>query len=131
MLPSMTYFFQKYVLSKQLQRGYEHKGRCCVASRRNFGTLVSALESRGVLSSANVKDCQQITFVTLIRFCLLSKERPTPLVVNEQHQDGRNTKQNQMENRFPFYIVFQVLKVLLIKICKIQPLDLLFLAALY
>ena len=28
-----------------------------------------------------------------------------------------------------FYIVFQVLKVLLIKICKIQPLDLLFLVA--
>ena len=30
-------------------------------------------------------------------------------------------------NTCPFYIVFQVLKVLFIKICKIQPLDLLFL----
>ena len=32
-----------------------------------------------------------------------------------------------MKNTGPFYIVFQVLKVLLIKICKIQPSDLLFL----
>ena len=32
-----------------------------------------------------------------------------------------------MEITYLFYIVFQVLKVLLIKICKIQPPDLLFL----
>ena len=31
-----------------------------------------------------------------------------------------------MKNTCPFYIVFQVLKVLLIKICKKQPLNLLF-----
>ena len=34
-----------------------------------------------------------------------------------------------MINTCPFYIVFQVLKVLLIKVCEIQPLDLLFFAA--
>ena len=34
-----------------------------------------------------------------------------------------------MKNTCSFYIVFQVLKVFLIKICKIQPLDLLFLVA--
>ena len=32
-----------------------------------------------------------------------------------------------MKNTYPFYIVLQVLKVRLINICKIEPLDLLFL----
>ena len=41
--------------------------------------------------------------------------------------DGWNTNQNQMKNAHPFYIVFEVLKVLIIIICKMQPLDLLFL----
>ena len=31
-----------------------------------------------------------------------------------------------MKNKCPFYIVFQILKALLIKICKIEPPDLLF-----
>ena len=39
----------------------------------------------------------------------------------------QNTNQNQMKNKCLFFIVFQVLKVLLMKICKIQPVDLLFL----
>ena len=34
-----------------------------------------------------------------------------------------------MKDTRPFYILFKVLKVLLTKICKIQPPDLLFLAA--
>ena len=37
-----------------------------------------------------------------------------------------NNKKDRILTKF-FYIVFQILKVLLIKICKIQPLDLLFL----
>ena len=32
-----------------------------------------------------------------------------------------------MKNSCPFYLIFQVLKVLLIKICKIEPPDLFFL----
>ena len=47
--------------------------------------------------------------------------------LNRQYQNGQNTNQNQKKNVCPFYTVFQVLEVLLIKICKIQPLDLLFL----
>ena len=39
----------------------------------------------------------------------------------------QNTNQNQMKNKCLFFIVFQVLKVLLMKICKMQPIDLLFL----
>ena len=35
-----------------------------------------------------------------------------------------------MKNTYPFYILFQVLKELPIKICKINPLDLLFLIVL-
>ena len=78
------------------------------------------------------RDCQQITFITLnnSRFCPLSNPPPLPPVLNGQNQDGWNTNQNQMKNMSPSYFVFQVLKVLLIKICKMQPLggrDLLFL----
>ena len=36
-----------------------------------------------------------------------------------------------MKNTHSFYTVFQDLKELLIKMCKIQPLDLLFLVALF
>ena len=35
-----------------------------------------------------------------------------------------------MKNKCPFYIIFQVLKVRLIKMCKIEPPDLLFIVAL-
>ena len=66
----------------------------------------------------------------LNRFCLLSRNLHPP-VLNGQYQDGWNTNQNQMKNAQPFYTVFQVLKVLLIKIYKIQPPDLLFLVVLY
>ena len=46
-----------------------------------------------------VRDFQQITFITLNRFCLLSKPLPTPpptypLVISRQHQAGWNAKQN-------------------------------------
>ena len=66
-----------------------------------------------------------MTFVTLNGFCRLSKPSQ-PHVLNGQYQDRWNTNQNQMKNTCPFYIVFQVLKVPLIKICKKQPLNLLF-----
>ena len=65
-------------------------------------------------------------------FCPLSKPTPLPTlpVLNRQNQDVWNTKQNQLKNTHLFHIVFEVLKVLFIKICKMQPLDLLFLVAL-
>ena len=74
------------------------------------------------------RDCRQLTFVMLNGFCLLSKNRiiPTP-VINGQYQNGQNTNQNQIKNTCPFYILFQVLRLIPIKICKIQPLDILFL----
>ena len=34
-----------------------------------------------------VRDCQQITFVTLNGFCPLSKKNPTPPVLNGQYQN--------------------------------------------
>ena len=66
-----------------------------------------------------MRDCQQITFVMLNGFCPLSNTTlpphpiPYPSVLNGQYQDGQYTKQNQMKNTCPFYILFQVLKVLL------------------
>ena len=74
-----------------------------------------------------LRDCRQITFVTLNGFCQLNKSPP---VLNRQNLDGCNTNQNQMKNAHPFYIVFEVLKVLIAIVCKMQPLDLLFLAVL-
>ena len=66
-----------------------------------------------------LRDCQQIAFTTLNRFCPLSKPPypppPYPPVLNGQYQDVWNTNQNQAKNTYPFYIVFQVLKVLLVK----------------
>ena len=60
-------------------------------------------------------DCRQITFVTLNRFCQLSKPPPPLPDLNRQNQDEWNINQDQMKNMTPFYIVCQVLKVLLFK----------------
>ena len=67
-----------------------------------------------------LRDCGQLTFVTLNGFCLLSKKNAnkTPLFLMN------NIKTDRILTNI-FYIVFQVLKVLLIKICKIESLDLL------
>ena len=58
------------------------------------------------------RDCWQIA---LNGFCPLTKT-PHPLVLNGQYQDEWNINQNWMKNTLPFYIVFQVLKVLLCRI---------------
>ena len=72
-----------------------------------------------------VRDCQQITSVMLNGFCVLGN----PPVLNEQYHNGQNTNQNQKKNTCRFCTVFQVLELLLIKICKIQLLDILFIVA--
>ena len=60
--------------------------------------------------SSYSRNGQQITFVLFL--------------TDNIDQDGQNTNQNQMKNTFPFYTVFQVLEVLLGKICKLQLPDL-------
>ena len=63
----------------------------------------------------HLKDRQQITFVRLNGFCPLSKT-PSPLpVLSGQYQPGWNTTQNQIKHVHLFDILFQVLKVVLIK----------------
>ena len=66
----------------------------------------------------------------LNRFFSVKQNSPPP-VLNEQYQAGWNTNQNQIENIHLFDILFQVLKVLLIKIYKIQLPVLLFLVVLH
>ena len=57
-----------------------------------------------------LRDCCQISFVTLIKFCLLSKKKkPTPFLTD-------NIKIHRTLTKIS-YIVFQVLKVFPIKIC--------------
>ena len=46
--------------------------------------------------------------------------KPPPPVPYRQYQAVWNTNQNQMKNACLFYIVFQVLKVVLLKSYKIQ-----------
>ena len=53
------------------------------------------------------QDCWEITFATLNRFCQANTPHHHP----------------PMKNTYPFYIVFQVFKDFLIRICKIQPPD--------
>ena len=56
-----------------------------------------------------LRNCREITFVTLNGFCPLSK-KTQPLFLTD------NVKMDRILTRI-FYIVFQVLKVILIKIC--------------
>ena len=83
------------------------------------------------LASHWIRDCRQITFVTLNRFFSLSK--PTPLFLTENiKMDRIPTKSSEKYMLCPFYIVFQVLNIQVLnihltKICKIEPPDLLFL----
>ena len=65
-----------------------------------------------------LRNCRQITFIKLNRFYLLSLENH-PLFLAD------NIKMDRILTKI-FCNVFQVWKVLLIKVCKIQSLDLLF-----
>ena len=57
----------------------------------------------------------------------LPPHHPVSHVSNGQYQNGENTNQNQIKNSCLFFMSFQVLKVRLIKICKAEQSDLLFL----
>ena len=70
------------------------------------------------------RDCQQITFVTLNRFCPLSKPQGPLFLMDNIMMERIPTK---IKWKMLFYTVFQVLKLLLMKNCKIQPPDLSFL----
>ena len=73
------------------------------------------------------RDHQLITFVMLDRPFLLSNHTPThqipsratPVLNSKQYKAAWNTKQNLITNMQPFYIAFQVLRVLLVKKLKI------------
>ena len=78
------------------------------------------------MKSFDLRDQEPITFVTLSGFCLLSKAPPHPpaspqFLMGNIKVNGVPTKINKIA--CPFYIVPQVLKVLLVKICKTQPPD--------
>ena len=64
-----------------------------------------------------IRDNQQKTFVMLSRLFLLSKNLESSLLL----KDNNKLDETPTKNACPFYIAFQVLKLLLIKICKIQP----------
>ena len=69
----------------------------------------------------SLRDCQQITFIMLNRFCSLSKlsPPPLPLLMNKAKLDGIPSKIKWKMHVF-WYIVFQVLKLFLIKKYQIE-----------
>ena len=92
--------------------------------------------SISVTQPTTFTDCRQITFVTLNGICPLSNPLPTPhplaptltpLFLTDKSKINRIPTKVKLKNTYLFHSVFQVLNVLLIKICKIQPPDLLFL----
>ena len=110
-----------------LKKGFLQK-----PSKPGHGNLV--LITSAVQLHYNIRSfkglCQQIIFFTLNGFFSLSKPpspsppRPLPFFLMG------NIKMDRILTKI-FYIVFQVLKELLIKICKMQSLDLSFLVVLY
>ena len=75
----------------------------------------------------HLRDCQQITFITFNRFCPLNKTLyPAPLfLIDNIKMDRIPTTIKWKIHAFTLY--FNFLKVIIIKLCKIQPPDLLFL----
>ena len=86
----------------------------------SFGILLCCLQHQKVFMIMWLGSVNKYLLLNLTDFVWKQKP-PHPPVLNGQYQNGQNTKQNKMKNTCHFYIVFQVLKVLLIKICKIQP----------
>ena len=103
------------------------------------GLSTCTLQSILVAHSSQLRDCQQITSVTLNRFCLLSKKTPqTSCSYNGQYHKMEYTYQTKSDENGMLFLhhsynsSFEGTSI--IKICKIEPPDLLlllFLLALY
>ena len=114
---------------------------CCTSS--NFFTYVHTHIQCRNLQRGRVevlRVCQEKKIITPNRFCLLRTSPHTHIhththththlfLTENIKKDGMVTKSN--EKYTLFYIVFQVLKALLTKICKIQSPELLLLVVLY
>ena len=110
--PYFSFFFKERFFRKSSKPGHGNLVLITSTVQVELSKLNFNFDDIRIYFLQVLRDCRQITFVMLNGFCLLRKKNPLFL-------DRILTKL--------FYIVFQVLKVLLIKICKIQSLDLLFL----
>ena len=118
-LPHISVFLKIRVLRKSSKSGHRNLVLITSTVQVELSKLNFNFDDIRTYFLQVLRDCRQITFVTLNGFCQLTKT-PTPLFLMD------NIKMDRILTKI-FYIVFQVLKVLLIKICKIQSLDLLFL----
>ena len=57
---------------------------------QHLHNMCSAMNQR-TLAPTVLRDCRQITFITLNGFCPLSKTPPTPPALHGQYQNGQNT----------------------------------------
>ena len=71
-------------------------------------------------SSTIIKALSTNNFRNAWRILSVKQTIPSCPVLNRQYQDEYNTNQNQMKNMLHVYIVFQVLKLPLKNICKIN-----------
>ena len=118
--PYFRFFFKKGFLRKSGKPGHGNQVLITSIVQVELSKLNFNFDDIRTYFLQVLKNCQQITFVQPNGFCPLSNKSPTPLFLTD------NIKMDRILTKI-FYIVFQVLKVLLIKICKIQSLDLLFL----
>ena len=85
------------------------------------------------LARKELRDCQQITFVMLNKFCPLSRKNPTPVLNRQYIKMDRIPKRNQRKPKpskkyMPFlHYISSFEGTSYIKICKIHQPDILFL----
>ena len=85
-----------------------------ISEKNKQGDWAYGTSSRGVSKKQHaeftgVRDCRQITFVMLSRFCSLSKKSPPPLFLTDTiKMDGILTKINWKIHHFTLYLKFWI-----------------------
>ena len=110
--PYFRFSLKKRFLRKSSKPGHRNLVLITSTVQTELSKLNFNFEDTRTYCLQVLRDCRQITFVTLNEFCLLSKKKSTPMFLTE------NIKMDRILIKI-VYIAFQVLKVLLRKICKI------------
>ena len=116
----ITFFKKKMFLRNSSKPGHGNLVLITSTVQAELSKLIFNFDDIRTYFLQILRDCRQITFVMLNRFCPLSKKN-TPF---SYQTISRGIEYILIKI---YYVVFQVLKILLTKICKIQSLDLLFL----
>ena len=91
--PISQFFQKKRFLRKSSKPGHGNLVLITSTVQVDFSMLNFNFDDIRTYFLQVLRDCRQITFVMLNGFCLLSKEKTSP-VPNGQYQDEQNTNQN-------------------------------------